>query len=165
VEHQGTYALPEAQLDRFMMRISIGYPESLDDEVSILSYGVTRRRPDELKSVMELDDLRLMIRAVREQRVADDLREYVARLVRATRVHPDVELGVSPRGGIAMITAAQAYALAAGRPYVTADDVKAVAVPVLNHRLLLTPEARIQQRTTEAVLTEVLAAAPVPNGG
>jgi MoxR-like ATPase len=165
VEHQGTYALPEAQLDRFMMRISIGYPESLDDEVSILSYGVTRRRPDELKSVMELDDLRLMIRAVRDQRVADNLREYVARLIRATRAHPDVELGVSPRGGIALVTAAQAYALAAGRPFVTADDVKAVAVPVLNHRLLLTPEARIQQRTAESILTDVLAAAPVPTGG
>jgi MoxR-like ATPase len=88
----------------------------------------------------------------------------VARLVRATRVHPDVELGVSPRGGIALITASQAYALAAGRPFVTADDVKAVAVPVLNHRLLLTPEARIQQRTAEAVLKDVLAAAPVPAG-
>ncbi|MET8758777.1 MoxR family ATPase [Lentzea sp. NPDC004782] len=164
VEHQGTYALPEAQLDRFMMRISIGYPDDLADEVGILSYGVTRRRPDELKSVMELDDLRLMIRAVREQRVADTLREYVARIVRATRVHPDVELGVSPRGGIALVTAAQAYALAAGRPYVTADDVKAVAVPVLNHRLLLTPEARIQHRTAESVLADVLAAAPVPAG-
>jgi MoxR-like ATPase len=165
VEHQGTYALPEAQLDRFMMRISIGYPEGLADEVSILSYGITRRRAEELQSVMDLDDLRLMIRAVRDQQVADSLREYIASVIRATRAHPDIELGVSPRGGIALVTAAQAYSLSAGRAFVTADDVKAVVVPVLNHRLMLTPEARIQHQTPESVLADILATAPVPAGG
>jgi MoxR-like ATPase len=162
VEHQGTYVLPEAQLDRFMMRINIGYPENLADEVSILSYGITRRRPEELQSVMELDDLRQMIRAVRDQQVAGNLREYIAAVVRATRVHPEVELGVSPRGGLALVAAAQGYSLSAGRAFVTADDVKAVTLPVLNHRLLLTPEARIHQRMPESILREILTTAPVP---
>ncbi|WP_237774022.1 AAA family ATPase [Actinosynnema sp. ALI-1.44] len=164
IEHHGTYALPEAQLDRFMMRIGIGYPDDLADEVSILEYGVTRRRAEELQSVMEVDDLRQMIRAVREQQVADSIREYIAVLARATRTHPDVELGVSPRGGMALVAAAQAYAMSAGRSFVTADDVKAVASPVLNHRLLLTPEARIQQRTPESILADVTGTAPVPVG-
>jgi MoxR-like ATPase len=162
VEHQGTYPLPEAQLDRFMMRIDIGYPEELADEVSILAGGIARRRPEELTSVMELDDLRMMIRAVREQQVAGNLQEYVAAVVRATRTHPEVALGVSPRGGIALIAAAQAYSLCAGRSFVTADDVKAVAVPVLNHRLLLTPQARIEHRTNESIVQDILATAPVP---
>ncbi|MBP2329591.1 MoxR-like ATPase [Kibdelosporangium banguiense] len=164
VEHQGTYALPEAQLDRFMMRINVGYPDGLADEVSILADGIARRRPEQLTSVMELDDLRMMIRAVREQHVAGNLQEYIASVVRATRAHPEVTLGVSPRGGIALAAAAQAYSLCAGRAFVTADDVKAVAVPVLNHRLLLTPDARIEHRTPESIVRDILTTAPAPTG-
>lgn len=164
VEHQGTYALPEAQLDRFMMRINIGYPDDLADEVSIYADGIAHRRPEALRSVMELDDLRMMIRAVHKQQVAESLREYTAAVVRATRTHPDVILGVSPRGGIALVTAAQAYALCAGRSFVTTDDLKAVALPVLNHRLVLTPQARIEHRTPDSIIRKILATAPVPAG-
>lgn len=162
VEHQGTYSLPEAQLDRFMMRINIGYPTDLADEVSILEDGIARHRPEELKSVMELDDLRMMIRAVQDLHVAPELQGYIATVVRATRSHADVTLGVSPRGGIALAAAAQAFAVSMGRAFVTADDVKAVAVPVLNHRLLLTPEAKIRKQTPEAIVRDILARAPVP---
>jgi MoxR-like ATPase len=162
LEHQGTFALPEAQLDRFMMRITIGYPADVDDEVSIIADGIARRTPEELKSVMELDDLRLMIQAVQELHVSPQLQRYVATITRATRNHPDVKLGVSPRGSIALANAAQAYAISMGRSFVTADDVKSVAGAVLNHRLLLTAEARIQKQTAEAVIEEILAGAPVP---
>jgi MoxR-like ATPase len=162
VEHQGTYALPEAQLDRFLMRITIGYPEELDDEVAIIADGVARRRPEELKPVIELDQLRTMINKLRELHVSPKLQSYVATITRATRKHPDVRLGVSPRGSIALANAAQAYAASMGREFVTADDVKAVAVPVLCHRLLLTSEARFQKRTPEAIVAEILAGVPVP---
>jgi MoxR-like ATPase len=162
LEHQGTFALPEAQLDRFMMRITIGYPDDIDDEVSIIADGIARRTPEELKSVMELDDLRLMIQAVQELHVSPELQRYVATITRATRGHPDVKLGASPRGSIALANAAQAYAISMGRSFVTADDVKSVATPVLSHRLLLTAEARIQKRSPEAIVEEILASAPVP---
>ncbi|GGM40248.1 MoxR-like ATPase [Longimycelium tulufanense] len=162
VEHQGTYALPEAQLDRFLMRIAIGYPEDMTDEKTIIADGLSRRTPEELQPVVELDDLRLMIETARKLHVSVELREYVATITRATRSHPDVRLGISPRGSIALAVAAQAYAVSMGREFVTADDVKAVAVPVLNHRLLLTPDARIQRRSSEAVVSDILADAPVP---
>jgi MoxR-like ATPase len=162
IEHQGTFSLPEAQLDRFMMRITIGYPEDLADEVAIIADGIARRTPEELRSVMELDDLRLMIEAVQDLHVSPELQRYIATITRATRNHPDVKLGVSPRGSIALATAAQAYAISMGRSFVTPDDVKSVAVPVLNHRLMLTPEAKIQKQTPEAIVSEILAGAPVP---
>ncbi|WP_243866974.1 AAA family ATPase [Actinophytocola oryzae] len=162
VEHQGTYALPEAQLDRFLMRITIGYPEELADEVSIVADGLARRRPEELKPVIELAELRKTISDLRNLHVSPKLQAYVATITRATRRHPDVRLGVSPRGSIALATAAQAYAASMGREFVTADDVKAVAVPVLSHRLLLTSDARFQRRAPEAIVTEILAGVPVP---
>jgi MoxR-like ATPase len=162
IEHQGTFSLPEAQLDRFMMRITIGYPTELADEVEIIADGIARRTPEELRSVMELDDLRLMIQAVQDLHVSTELQRYIATITRATRNHPDVKLGVSPRGSIALANAAQAYAISMGRGFATADDVKAVAVPVLNHRLMLTPEARIQKHTSEDIIEDILASAPVP---
>ncbi|MFD9963678.1 AAA family ATPase [Amycolatopsis sp. NPDC058986] len=162
IEHQGTYALPEAQLDRFLMRIAIGYPADTTDEVTIIGDGVARRRPEELRPVLELDELRLMITAVRKTHLSAELQNYVAMITRATRTHPDVRLGVSPRGSIALAVAAQAYAVSTGREFVTADDVKAVAVPVLGHRLLLTAEARIGRHRPETIIGEVLAEVPVP---
>jgi MoxR-like ATPase len=162
VEHQGTYALPEAQLDRFLMRITIGYPDELAEEVSVVADGLARRRPEELTPVIELAELRAMIDGLREFHVARKVQSYVATIARTTREHPDVRLGVSPRGTIALATAARAYAASTGRAFVTADDVKAVAVPVLGHRLLLTAEARFQQRSPESIVAEVLAGVPVP---
>ncbi|WP_143230503.1 AAA family ATPase [Actinosynnema sp. ALI-1.44] len=162
VEHQGTFTLPEAQLDRFLMRITVGYPDTLEDEAVIIADGIARRRPEESASVMELDDLRLMIKAAQELHVSEELRRYVGTITRATRNHQDVRLGVSPRGSIALAVASQAYAISMGRSFVTSDDVKAVAVPVLGHRILLTPEAKVQKQTTEALVEDILASAPVP---
>jgi MoxR-like ATPase len=162
IEHLGTYSLPEAQLDRFLMRIPIGYPEEVADEVTIVADGLARRRPEELSPVIELDDLKMIIRVVQELHVSEPLQRYIVTITRATRRHPDVRLGISPRGSIALATAAQAYAVSMGREFVTADDVKAVAVPVLNHRLILTAEARIQSQTAEAVVQEIVANTAVP---
>jgi MoxR-like ATPase len=162
VEHLGTYSLPEAQLDRFLMRIPIGYPGEVADEVTIVADGLARRRPEELSPVIELDELRKMIGVVRGLHVSEALQRYIVTITRATRRHPDVRLGISPRGSIALATAAQAYAVAMGREFVTADDVKAVAVPVLNHRLILTAEARIQSQTAEAVVQDIVAGTAVP---
>ena len=162
IEHQGTYPLPEAQLDRFMMRISMGYPADVADEAEIIRDGVQRRKPEQLSAVMQLSDLNTMIKTVQVVHVSPELEEYIAILVRATRSHPDVRLGVSPRGGIALASAAQAQAAAEGRTFATADDVKFVAVPVLNHRVLLTPEARIRKQDPHMLLEGILATAPVP---
>jgi MoxR-like ATPase len=161
IEHQGTYPLPEAQLDRFMMRIRLGYPAH-DDEVTVVADGLARRRPEELEPVMTVAELVEMIEAVREVHVAPALQDYVVKLSAATRSLPELRLGVSPRGSIAVAIAAQAWAASLGRGFVTADDVKAVAVPVLSHRLLLTPEAAIENATPEALITRVLAKVPVP---
>ncbi|SDY98821.1 MoxR-like ATPase [Amycolatopsis xylanica] len=162
VEHQGTYVLPEAQLDRFLMRIAIGYPDEVAEEVSIIADGIARRRPEQLDPVLDLDDLRTMIKTVRQLHVSAQLQDYIALIARATREHPDVQLGASPRGSIALATAAQSYAASMGREFVTDDDVKAVAVPVLTHRLLLTSEARIAKRTAKSIVEEILDGTPVP---
>jgi MoxR-like ATPase len=162
IEHQGTYTLPEAQLDRFMMRIDVGYPDDLDDEASVIEDGVQRRRPEELPPVMEIDDLRGMIAAVREVTISPELSRYVGTITRATRKHKEIDLGVSPRGSIALAVAAQAHAAAEGRSFVSADDVKQVAIPVLNHRLILTSDARIRKQSSHLLLEEIVAAAPVP---
>ncbi|MDX8147824.1 MoxR family ATPase [Lentzea sp. BCCO 10_0061] len=162
IEHHGTYALPEAQLDRFMMRIKVGYPPGVDDEVDIIADGVARRAPEELGSVMTLDDLRDMIELVRSVHIEREVQRYVAVITRETRKHASVRLGISPRGSIAVAAAAQAHAAVLGRSFVTPEDVRVVAKPVLNHRLLLTPEARVRKQTAEDVLDEILVSAPVP---
>jgi MoxR-like ATPase len=161
IEHQGTYPLPEAQLDRFMMRIRIGYP-SQRDEVSVVADGLARRRPEELEPVLGVSELVGMIDDVRGVHVAPVLQEYVVQLAAATRDLPELRLGVSPRGSIALAVTAQARAASAGRSFVTADDVKAVAVPVLSHRLLPTPETSVQNLSPETLVTRVLAKVPVP---
>ena len=160
-EHQGTYPLPEAQLDRFMMRIRIGYPAQRD-EVSVVADGLARRRPEELEPVMTVDELLDMIDSVPDVHFAPALQEYVVQLAAATRDLPELRLGVSPRGSIAVARCAQARAASMGRSFVTPDDVKAVAAPVLGHRLLLTPEAAIQGQKPEALIERVLKKVPVP---
>jgi MoxR-like ATPase len=162
IEHQGTFALPEAQLDRFMMRIAVGYP-GIDDEVQVVANGIAGREPEELTPVMDLNDLRAMIRTVRLVHITQPMQRYIAMITRATRDLPDVRLGISPRGSIALAIAAQARAASQGRAFVTPDDVQALVVPVLGHRLLIKAEARAQGRTAERVLGEVVPAVPVPN--
>jgi MoxR-like ATPase len=162
IEHQGTYPLPEAQLDRFMMRIDMGYP-GLRDEVDIITGGLERRTPDDLTPVMTAEDLRRMIKIVEQIYVSPALRTYIATITQATRKTSDVRLGASPRASIAVAVCAQARAASLGRTFATTDDVKAIAVPVLNHRLILTAEAAAEGVEAEPLLQEILSQAPVPH--
>ncbi|MFD5827539.1 AAA family ATPase [Lentzea sp. NPDC060358] len=161
IEMEGTYRLPEAQLDRFLMRLSVGYPD-VADEVSIIMNTVTGMTADRLGPVVEVAALVEAIDEVRGLHVDGAICEYAARICAATRIHASVRFGASPRGSIALVRAGQALAATAGRSFVTADDVKHVAVPALAHRLVLTAEAELQQRSPEDVVAEVLATTPAP---
>jgi MoxR-like ATPase len=161
VDHEGTYPLPESQLDRFLMRISVGYP-TRDAELAILETHQTDGLIDELGPVAALDDIGHMSRLVTSIYFDPDLRQYLVSLAEATRRHPAVTLGMSPRATLSLQRVARARAASQGRPYVTDDDIKAVAVEVIAHRLLLRAEAQLQGNTAERIVTEVLAAVAVP---
>jgi MoxR-like ATPase len=161
VDYQGTYPLPEAQLDRFLLRIGVGYPGPADE----LKMLYARQRTNPLSQVEEVctkADLVAMQSAVREVEVKEPVAKYLLALVARTREEPDFELGVSPRGALAFFRAAQARAFLAGRTYVSPDDVQALAVPVLAHRVGLTTQARYGGTTREAVLARIVSSAPVP---
>jgi MoxR-like ATPase len=161
IELEGTFPLPEAQLDRFLLRLQIGYPDERDEQELIERFA--RAAPlDEVHPVMDLLRLTSLIRGVREIRVEPSIRNYVVALVRATREHSAVRLGASPRATLALFHAAQALAAIKGRAFVVPDDVKALAGPVLGHRLLLTSQARLRGRSELTVLDEVVAATAVP---
>ncbi|MFD0902634.1 AAA family ATPase [Actinomadura sediminis] len=161
VDMDGTYPLPEAQLDRFLMRISMGYPDH-GAEVAMLAGAPTGAMLDRLPAVMGRDDLARMIDFARRLHVAPPLHDYVVRIVAATRGHPDLRLGASPRASIALLGAARVRAAAAGRAYVVPEDVKALAVPVVAHRLVVTPEAELRGRDGADVVGEALANVPTP---
>jgi MoxR-like ATPase len=163
IEHHGTYPLPEAQIDRFMMLLRMGYPD-LADEIRVVAEGMDHSTPDDLvKPVMNVPEVEQMIAQVRAVTVTDVLKKYIVQITSATRDERSyVRLGVSPRGSVALVNAAQAYAAAQGREYARADDVKAVAVPVLSHRLLLTPDAPAHRKTSTGLIEEILAGVPVP---
>lgn len=161
VELEGTFPLPEAQLDRFMLRISVGYPSEEEEEAIILSQG-TGHPIDDLVPVVAPEDILDMRHPVAQVHVAPDLRRYITQLVRATRDYQAIELGVSPRGSLALYHGAQAYALISGREYVIPDDIKYLAPAVLAHRIILSSEARLRGRTAEEVILEVARSVPVP---
>jgi MoxR-like ATPase len=161
VEHSGTYDLPEAQLDRFMCRISVGYPDH-DAEVEVVAGGARRRTPDQLSAVLTTADLLKMIAIAGQIHLAPSVLDYVVTITAATRRMPELRLGVSPRGSIALAQAAQALAATEGRTFVTADDVKTMAPAVLRHRMLLRPEIELQGRTADDLLQTILASVPVP---
>ncbi|MFY1625667.1 AAA family ATPase [Micromonospora sp. WMMD723] len=160
IDLEGTYRLPEAQLDRFLLRIAVGYPD-LDAETAILTGRATRALP-ELARVSTLEQVSWMIQYAGTIHVAPTIARYIAELVHATRSREDLRLGASPRGSLALMRAAQAWAGCEGRGYVTPDDVKALAEPVLAHRLLLDPDAELRGVRPQQVLAEVLRAVPVP---
>ncbi|MDY7105955.1 MAG: MoxR family ATPase [Actinomycetota bacterium] len=162
VEHEGTYQLPEAQLDRFLMRITIGYPD-LTTEMAIARNRARGADVEDLHAVVSTADLTTMIAIAQQVHLAEPLLEYVATLVAATRNLDELRLGVSPRGTVALTLAARTRAAAAGRPYVTVDDVKALAEPVLAHRMLLAPAARLEGMTASTLLADLLARLPVPD--
>src|SRR5262245_4284781 len=161
VEMDGTYRLPEAQLDRFLVKLSVGYPDE-DVEVEVLR-GAALRSPDSLEPITDTATVGEMVRMALRVHIADPLYTYAVRLAAATRNHPQVRVGVSPRGVIALTRAASAYALIDGRPYVIPEDVKALVEPVFAHRLLLSPDAQVRGVAPTEVLRDVLASVPVPS--
>ncbi|MET0236939.1 MAG: MoxR family ATPase [Kibdelosporangium sp.] len=161
IEMEGTYRLPEAQLDRFLMRLSVGYPD-VEAEVLVIMSDCAGVTADDLSPVVDIDTLRSTIQTVRRSHLDPAVVEYAARLAGATRSHAAVRFGASPRGSIALVRTAQALAAIDGRAFVTPDDIKDVAVPVLAHRLILTADAELNQRGTTEILGEVLARTPAP---
>lgn len=161
VDYQGTYPLPEAQLDRFLLRIGVGYPPP-EGELKML---FSRQRADplaEVQPVADVEQLRAMQQQVREIEVKEAVAKYLLRVIAATRDHRDLELGVSPRGALAFFRATQARALLQGREYVTPADVQALAAPVLGHRVLLTTQSRYGGTTAESILASIVKSLEVP---
>jgi MoxR-like ATPase len=162
IEYEGTYPLPEAQLDRFLLRTAFGYP-SREDEVEVLGRRIERQADElELQPVIDRETLLEMQHAVEEVHVADSIRLYCVDLVAATRESHSSAVGASPRGSLALLKLGRCKAALAGRDYVLPDDIKSIAVPALAHRLVLRPELWVQRVSAEDVVREVLAAVPTP---
>ena len=162
IEYEGTYPLPEAQLDRFLLRLSVGYP-SRDDEWQILERRLERAVDEvELETVVGRDELLEMQRAVEDVYVSESIGRYMVDLVAATRENARIQVGASPRGSLALLKVSRCRAALAGRDFVTPEDVKAVAVPALAHRLMLSPELWVQRVSQADVVREVLQSVPTP---
>jgi MoxR-like ATPase len=161
IELEGTFPLPEAQVDRFLIRIALGYPDEEDENEILLRYE--REDPLEtLRPVVQSEDLLAMQQQVRRVLVEESVREYIVKVVRATREHGGVDLGVSPRGTLALYRTAQALAAIRDRDFVIPDDVKYLAPPVLTHRIIISPQTRLRGRRPEEVVMEVVDTVPVP---
>ena len=162
IEYEGTYPLPEAQLDRFLLRLSVGYP-TRDDEWQILERRIERAVDEvELTKVVTRDELLEMQRAVEDVYVSESIGRYMVELVAATRENARIQVGASPRGSLSLLKVSRCRAALAGRDFVTPEDVKAVAVPALAHRLMLSPELWVQRVSSTDVVREVLNAVPTP---
>ena len=164
VEHEGTFPLPEAQLDRFMMKLSLGYP-NIVAEGELLERVRVKHPLDSLKPVVDPRTIRTMQEAIKEIEVHKKVRDYILRLVSRTRDSSHLTLGASPRASMALFRAGQALAAVQGRSYVIPDDVKTLAHPVLEHRLILNPESRLRRVTAHSVLRDIMKEVPVPAGG
>ncbi len=160
IEYEGTFALPEAQLDRFMLRLRLGYPKAME-EIVILDEQKRQHPIEEIPQVLDVAELRQMQAAIKEVYVDQSIAEYIVRLVTATREHPDVYLGASPRGSINLYRGAQAYAALEGRDYVIPDDVKQLAVGILAHRLIVKSQASLREIDPDAIVREIVAQVPV----
>lgn len=161
IEYEGTFPLPEAQLDRFMMKISVGYPEP-DDEKAILRRFKTENPLNSLQPVLHASEILEIQNAVRDIYVDESIDDYIVKIVNSTRNNPDIQLGASPRGSLALFRSAQAWAVINGRDYVLPDDVKELVKAVLGHRLIVKPEVRLRGQTSEDVLANVLKQVHVP---
>src|SRR5690349_17838576 len=161
IDQEGTFPLPEAQLDRFLVRLSLGYP-TIEEEGKMLSRMQKGHPIDDLSAVAKAEDILAAQAAVREVHVDDKVRNYVLQIVHATREHEDVLLGGSPRASIALFRTAQAMAAIGGRDFVLPDDVKRMAHPVLAHRLILKPESRLRKRTSALVVQDIVGDTAVP---
>lgn len=161
LESQGTFPLPEAQLDRFMLKIDIGYP-STEEGISILKRFKETNPIDELNSVASKDVILNAQKIYSQVHVSDDMYSYIMDIIEQTRNHEHIELGVSPRGSQALLKAVQVHAVLKGRDYIIPDDVKTMVVPVLGHRIILSQTLRVRENQTEIVLEEVMSQVTVP---
>jgi len=161
IEYEGTFPLPEAQVDRFMMRIGIGYPER-EHEIDMLDSQRMRHPIEELGQAVAVEEFLAAQEAIKQVHVNDLIKEYIVAVVTATRRHGDVYLGSSPRGSLALYKTSRARAAVLGRDYVIPDDIKALAEPALAHRLIISPSARIKSVDPRAVVEEVINSVPVP---
>jgi MoxR-like ATPase len=166
IEQEGTYLLPEAQLDRFLFKVVIGYPSRDEERDVVRRHGHRTTMPRladfDIRPVADLGTLIAMRHTVQQVRTSDEILDYIVDLVRATRERPSIAFGASPRAATMLTTASRAYAALGGRDYVLPDDVKALAVPALRHRIVLAPGAEIEGLTSEAVVRQILEQVPVP---
>jgi MoxR-like ATPase len=161
IEYEGTFPLPEAQLDRFLMRIRLGYPDPAD-EIAILDSQQYVHPLTQIKQIIRVEELAAAQESLKDVYVDPLIKHYIVDIVRQTRRHPDIYLGASPRGSLALYRVGQAWAAMRGRDYVLPDDVKALATVTLAHRLIVSPSARLKDVSGESVMREILATLPVP---
>ncbi len=163
IEYEGTFRLPEAQLDRFLLRIQLGYP-SLENEIDVLERQQFGHPLVELDTVVSADDVVATQKAIQSVHIAPEIKRYVVEIAQHTREHPEVYLGASPRGSLALYRASQAQAALCGRDYVLPDDIKSLAVPALAHRIILGPGARLKNLSADDIVQAVLSDLLVPGG-
>jgi len=164
IEHEGTYKLPEAQLDRFLYRIKISYP-SLEEETAIIRRfkdDFSNRKIEDVKPVFSSNEIRECRSIIEQVVIKDELINYIASIIHQTRNHGDIFLGASPRASLAIMRSAKSFAAISGRDFVTPDDIKFVTAPVLNHRIILTPEREMEGMETEDVIKDILQKTEVP---
>jgi MoxR-like ATPase len=163
IEYEGTFPLPEAQLDRFLLRVRLGYPTQ-SDEIEILDRQQLRHPIETLKAVIDVEELRAVMEEIKTIYVSKPVKRYLVDLVNRTRQSADVYLGASPRGSLALYRTGQAVAALTGRDFVLPDDIKNMAVPVLAHRVIVGPAARLRELSAEKIVEEILENLPVPGG-
>ena len=161
IDHEGTFPLPEAQLDRFLMKFQLGYP-SMEDELKMLSMLQHKHPLESIGEVVSAKEIIACQHAVRTIHIDDKVRQYIIEIIHATRQHEDLTLGASPRGSIALFRGSQAMAALRGRDYVLPDDVKFIVAPIIAHRLILSPESRLRKVTAEQVVEDVVSEIAVP---
>jgi MoxR-like ATPase len=163
IEYEGTFPLPEAQLDRFLLRVRLGYPNQTD-EIEILERQQLKHPIELLEAVISVEELQEVMQEIKKIYVSKPVKRYVVDLVNRTRQNADVYLGASPRGSLALFRTGQAVAALAGRDFVLPDDIKNLAVPVLAHRVIVGPAARLRELSAEKIVEEILESLPVPGG-
>ena len=163
IEYEGTFPLPEAQLDRFLMRVRLGYPSQVD-EIEVLSRQQLQHPIETLKSIIQVKELLKLMEAVKKVYVSEPIKRYVVALTNRTRDNSDVYLGASPRGSLGLFRTGQALAALAGRDYVLPDDIKELATSVLAHRVIVGPAARLRELSAEKIVQEILGNLAVPGG-
>lgn len=163
IEYEGTFPLPEAQLDRFHLRVRLGYPSS-SDEITILEQQQIRHPIEDLRSIIDLDNLLSAMEGIKLVYVSSPVKKYIVDIINRTRQHADIYLGASPRGSLGLFRASQAMAALEGREFVLPDDVRRLAVPALAHRVIVEASARLQELSAEKIVSEIVETLPVPGG-